>query len=160
MGNVLLIIPPGIEPRLARDEALERAARTGATLVGLVLLDPAETARVAASLDSAFMGEHVSDRVVEVLTREQRSQAEAILAAVGTQAAARGVPFTPLIEEGDPDVVCARVVRAHDIASAILVVEKRSWLSRLLSRSAGVRLPSIPDVAVTVLEESPDGESA
>lgn len=156
MGNVLLIIPPGIHPRTARDDALERAAHDGVALIGLVLLDPAETARIAASLDSAFMGERVSDRVVEVLAREQRSQAEAVLAAINSEAAARGVPFVPVIEEGDPDVVCARVVRAHDVSKAILVVEKRSWLSRILSRSAGVRLPSMANVALTVVEESPD----
>lgn len=159
-GNVLLIIPPGIQPRIACDDALERAAVSGATLVALVLLDPAETARIAASLDSAFMGERVSDRVVEVLGREQRSQAEALLATIGAAAARRGVPFVALIEEGDPDVVCARVVRAHDIARAILVVEKRSWLSRILARSAGVRLPSMANVALTVVEESPEPASA
>lgn len=153
MGNVLLIIPPGIAPRMARDHALGLAQSAAGTLVGLVLLDPAETARIAATLDSAFMGERVSDRVVEVLAREQRAQAEALLAAIATEAAARGVPFTALIEEGDPDEVCARVVRAHQIGAAVLVVEKRSWLSRILARSAAVRLPSMADVALTVMEE-------
>jgi nucleotide-binding universal stress UspA family protein len=157
MGNVLLIIPPGIQPRDARDHALGLAAADGGTLVALVLLDPAETARIAATLDSAFMGERVSDRVVEVLTREQRSQAEAILAEVGAQAATRGVPFVPLIEQGNPDEVCARIVRTHQIAAAVLVVERRSWLSRILSRSSGVRLPSMADVALTVMEEDVHG---
>ena len=156
MGNVLLIIPPGIRPCAAFGRALEQAAASGGSLVGLVLLDPAETARIAATLDSAFMGERVSDKVVEVLAREQRSQAEALLADVGAQAAARGVSFVPLIEQGDPDEVCARVVRAQQITSAVLVVERRSWLSRILSRSSGVRLPSMANVALTVIEE--DGE--
>jgi hypothetical protein len=156
MANVLLIIPPGIRPCAAFGRALEQASASGGSLVGLVLLDPAETARIAATLDSAFMGERVSDKVVEVLAREQRSQAEALLADVGAQAAARGVPFVPLIEQGDPDEVCARVVRAQQITSAVLVVERRSWLSRILSRSSGVRLPSMANVALTVIEE--DGE--
>jgi nucleotide-binding universal stress UspA family protein len=159
MSNVLLVIPPGIRPRRARDHAVEAAARSGGALVGLVVLDPAETARIAARLDSAFMGERVSDRVVEVLAHEQRSQAEAVLTAVGQQAEARGVRFTPLIEEGDPEEVWTRVVRTHQIAAAILVVEKRSWLSRILSRSAAVRLPALADVSLTVIEEPSDGEN-
>ncbi len=153
MANVLLVIPPGLRPRAARDHAIDAAARAGGTLVGLVLLDPAETARLAASLDSAFMGERVSDRVVEVLTREQRSQADALLEEIGAQAAARGVPFVPLVEEGHADEVCARVIRARQVTAAILVVEKRSWLSRILSRSSAVRLPAMANVALTVMEE-------
>src|SRR5512143_1753442 len=139
MSNVLLVIPPGIRPRAAPERALDAAARGGGTLIALVLLDPAETARIAATLDSAFMGERVSDKVVEVLSREQRNQAEALQAVIGERAKARGVPYVPLIEEGDADEVCARVVRAHHATAAILVVEKRSWLSRILSRSAGVK---------------------
>ena len=85
----MLVIPPGIRPRSARDHAIDAAAaRGGGTLIGLVLLDPAETARIAAALDSAFMGERVSDRVVEVLAGEQRSQAEAVLEEVGERARA------------------------------------------------------------------------
>lgn len=158
MVNVLLVVPPGIRPRLARDHALDAAARGGGTLIGLVLLDPAETARLAATLDSAFMGERVSDRVVEVLAREQRSQAEAVLAEIGAAAQARGVSFLPLIEEGDPDEVCARLIRTHQVAAAVLVVEKRSWLSRILSRSAAVKLPAMANCALTVMEEPGEGE--
>lgn len=157
MTNVLLVIPPGIRPRAARERAIAAAAQGGGTLVGLVLLDPAETARIAATLDSAFMGERVSDRVVEVLAREQRSQAEALLAEIGELARGRGVPFVALIEEGDPDEVCARVIRAQQVGEAILVVEKRSWLSRILSRSPAVTLPALADCPLTVIEE-PEGE--
>ncbi len=160
MSNVLLVIPPGLRPRVAREQAIDAAARTGGSLIAMVLLDPAETARLAASLDSAFMGERVSDRVVEVLTREQRNQADALLAEIGAHASARGVEFEGLVEEGDADEVCARVIRSRQIASAILVVEKRSWLSRILSRSAAVRLAAMADVALTVMEEEPNDSGA
>ena len=153
MANVLLVVPPGIRPHAAREHAIEAAARAGGTLIGLVLLDPAETARIAATLDSAFMGERVSDRVVEVLASEQRSQAEGLLAEIAARAAARGVPFVPLIEQGDADEVCARVIRAHQVTAAFLVVEKRSWLSRILARSAAVKLPAMANCALTVIEE-------
>jgi len=154
MGNVLLIIPPGVRPCVARDQALDLVGRAGAALVALVLLDPAETARIAATLDSAFMGERVSDRVVEVLAREQRGQAEALLAEVGEAAAARGVPFVALIEEGDLNDVCPRVIRSHAVTDAVLAVEKRSWLSRLLARSPGVQVPAIGNCRLTVVEEA------
>jgi hypothetical protein len=158
MGNVLLVVPPGVRPRLSRDHAIDAAAQGGGTLIGLVLLDPDEIGRIAATLDSAFMGERVSDRVVEVLASEQRSQAEAVLSEVGACARARGVPFVALIEEGDPDEVCARVIRAQQVASAVLVVEKRSWLSRILSRSSAVKMPAMADCALTVMEEAPSDD--
>jgi nucleotide-binding universal stress UspA family protein len=153
MANVLLVIPPGVRPRAARDTAIEAAARAGGTLIGLVLLDPAETARIAATLDSAFMGERVSDRVVEVLVGEQRNQAETVLAEIAAAAQARGVPFVALIEQGDADEVCARVIRTHQVSAVILVVEKRSWLSRILARSSAVKLPAMANCTLTVMEE-------
>lgn len=155
MANVLLVIPPTIRPRAALDHALELAAQAKGSLIGLVLLDPSETARIAASLDSAFMGERVSDRVIEVLAGEQRSQADATLAEIAARAQARGVPFVPLIEEGDPDTVCGKVIRTRDVGAAVLVVEKRSWLSRILSRSAAVQLPAMANCSLTVMEEDP-----
>jgi nucleotide-binding universal stress UspA family protein len=157
MSNVLLVIPPGVRPRAALDHALREAA--GGTLIGLVLLDLAENARIAASLDSAFMGERVSDRVVEVLALEQRSQADALLAEIASQAQARGVRFVPLIEAGNADEVCARVIATHQVTSAVLVAEKRSWLSRILARSPAVKLPAMANCALTVMEEEPgDGQ--
>jgi nucleotide-binding universal stress UspA family protein len=159
MSNVLLVIPPGIRPRAGAEHAIERAARRGATLIGLVLLDPAETARIAATLDSAFMGERVSDRVVEVLAREQRAQAEAVLQEIGARAGARGVPFVALIEEGDTEAVCARAVREHQVGEAVLAVARRSLLSRLLSRSAGIQLPAMANCTLTVIEEDAEGST-
>jgi nucleotide-binding universal stress UspA family protein len=153
MPNVLLVIPPGVEPRRARDQAIETARRLGGSLVALVVLDPAETARIASTLDSAFMGDRLSDRVVEVLAREARGRAEDLLATIAAEAKQRGVSFTPLVEEGDPSEVCTRVIRAQDIAVAVLVAEKRSWLSRFLSGGADVRLPALAGCEVRVVEE-------
>jgi len=99
------------------------------------------------------MGDRLSDRVVEVLAREARGRAEDLLATIAAEAKQRGVGFTPLVEEGDPSEVCARVIRAQDIAVAVLVAEKRSWLSRFLSGGADVRLPALAGCEVRVLEE-------
>jgi hypothetical protein len=78
---------------------------------------------------------------------------------VGPRAQQRGVAFVPLIEEGDPEDVCARVIARHDVTAAILVVEKRSWLSRILARSAAVKLPAMANCALTVIEEESEPSS-
>jgi nucleotide-binding universal stress UspA family protein len=153
MPNVMLVIPPGVVPQRARDQAIEAARALGGGVVALVVLDPAETARVAASLDSAFMGDQVSDRVVEVLTREARSRAEELLAALREPVVSAGLSFVGRVEEGDIGEVCAHAVRTHDVAVAIVVAERRSWLSRLLSGAADVRLPALPGCELRVLEE-------
>jgi Universal stress protein family len=153
MSNVLLVVPLGVEPRRARDYAIEQARRLRGDLIGLIVLDPAETARVASSLDSAFMGDRVSDRLVEVLAHEAHGRAEAILHAIHDEATKQGVSFTSLVEEGEPSEVCARVVRKHAVALTVLVAEKRSWLTRFLSGATEVHLPMMPGCEVRVMEE-------
>lgn len=159
MGNVLLVIPPGVRPRRGAEEAIARAVATGGSLVAVVLLDPSETARIAETLDSAFMGERVSDRLVEVLAQEQRTQADSVLGAVGEQARARGVPYVARVEQGDAEPVCARMIREHHVSDVVLLVARRSLLSRLLSRSAAVKLPALANCALTVIEEADDDAS-
>lgn len=132
---------------------MEAAKRLGGSLFAVTVLDPAEPARLASTLDSAFVGERVSDRVIEVLGREQRLQAEAALQSVAELAARAGVPFHVLIEDGDPEEVCRRVIRQNGIGHAILVAERRSWLTRLLSRSAAVKLPALAGCEVRVMEQ-------
>jgi nucleotide-binding universal stress UspA family protein len=153
MKNVLLIIPPGVKPRTALDEAIGVVRETRGSLVALVILDPTEAARIAATLDSAFMGERVSDRLVEVLAREHRSRAEDLLQDIGARAAEAGVSFVPLVESGDPSEVCTRVIRTYQVQLAVLAAERRSWLARFLSRSAAVKLPALAGCEVKVMEE-------
>lgn len=158
MSKILLIIPPGVRPDASTRYAIEAARREGSSLVAVVVLDQAETARIAATLDGAFMGERVSDRVVEVLAREQHTRAETLLDSIGEQARGAGIEFVPLIEEGDPSAVCSRIVQRYQIAAAVLAVERRSWLARFLSRSANVKLPTVAGCEVNVIEEDEAGE--
>jgi hypothetical protein len=58
-----------------------------------------------------------------------------------------------MIEEGDPGEICAALVREHEIATAVLVAEKRSWLTRFLSRSAPLNLPTLAGCEVKVMED-------
>lgn len=153
MKNVLLVIPPGIRANHGLDYALQRATREKAGLIALVTLDPKETARIASRLDSAFMGERVSDRIVEVLAREQHSRAEEMLAEIGARVRAAGLEFTPLIETGDASEVCGAVIRRHQVGCAVLVAEKRSWLTKLLSRSQTVQVPALAGCEFKIVEE-------
>jgi len=160
MQNVLLVIPPGIRPRKSLEYALQRAAREGAGLVALVVLDPKETARIAARLDSAFMGERVSDRIVEVLGREQHARAEELLAEIGERARSAGLTFLPVIETGDASELCSAAIRRHEVGCAVLVAEKRSWLTKLLSRSQTVHIPTLAGCEIKVVEEDEDDDEA
>lgn len=154
MSNVLLVTSPAIDAPNALAYALRRAKELGAGLVGLAVLDPDVTQRVAAALSNVgFVGEKVSESVVDTLAREQRTQAEALLKRIAEEAGRAGIAFTALVEEGDPGEVCGRVIRTHRVQAAVLVAEKRSWLTRFLSRSAAVRLPSLAGCEVKVMEE-------
>ncbi len=159
MKNVLLVIPPGVQPRVGFRHALHRAAELGTKIVALVILDPKEMVRIASRLDSAFMGERVGDSVIEALAREQQVRAEALLQDITTCAKKWGVEVIPLVESGDTPEVCAHVIRQHDVDYAVLLAERRSWLTRLLSRSSEVQIPAFEGCEFKVVEEEgSDGE--
>jgi hypothetical protein len=153
-NNVLLVVAPGYEAPRATAYALERARQANGRLIALAVLDPEAHHAVAKTLsDVGFVGERVSEDVVEALEGERRTFAEEQLRQIGEAAAREGVSFSGLVEEGEPTEVCERVARAHGVGFAVLVAEKRSWVTRFLSRSAPVRLPSLADCEVKVLED-------
>lgn len=154
MKNVLLVVAPGYDAPNAVAYALGRARDAGGGLVALGILDPEAHARVAATLtDSAFVGERVSENLIEALEKEQRGLVEAQVRQVAEEATGQGVACTPLVEQGEPSEVCRRVVAGHGIGVAVLVAEKRSWVTRFLSRSAPVRVPNLPGCEVKVMED-------
>ncbi len=153
MKNVLLVIPPGVKPKAGFHHALHRAAEMGTKLVALVILDPTEMARIASRLDSAFMGERVGDRVIQALAREQQVRAEDLLADIATCAKKWGVEVVPLVESGDTSEVCERIIRQNEVGYAVLLAERRSWLTRLLSRSSEVQIPAFEGCEIKVVEE-------
>jgi nucleotide-binding universal stress UspA family protein len=154
MKTVLLVTSPTTEAPNAVAYALRRAKEAGAQLLAAVILDADLPQRVAATLtNEAFVGEKVSDSVVEILAREQRARAEAVVAEIATQAQRAAVPFEALIESGDASEVCGRLIPARDVSLAVLVAEKHSWLTRFLSRAAAVRLPALAGCEVQVMDE-------
>ena len=110
--------------------------------------------RVTSALsDVGFVGEHVGNQVLETIRHEYRTRSEALLRSVAEQAKQEGVAVTPMIEEGDTGEICARLIRTHQIGTAVLVAERQSWLTRFLSRSAAVKLPALSGCDVRVMEE-------
>lgn len=154
MDNVLLVTPAGKEPQRAIATAIELARQRGGALVVLAVLDPGVPAYAASTLtDVGFMGEEVSEQVSDAIAREHRSCAAALLHAVAERAKKKGVTVTPIIEQGDIGEICSRVIRTHQVGIAVLVAEKRSWLTRFLSHSAAVHLPALSGCEVRVMEE-------
>ncbi len=154
MKNVLLVTSPVTEAPNAVAYALRRVKELGGGLLALAVLDPDLAQRVAATLDNVgFVGERVSDNVVDALAREQRGHAEALLSQIAEQAKAEGIAVTALIETGDPSEVCRRIIETHNVQCAVLVAERSSWLTRLLSRAATVKLPALAGCEVKVMED-------
>ncbi len=154
MHNVLIVIPAGTEPQHAMRAALELAREKGGQLVALVVIPPDIAGRVTSTLsDVGFLGEQVGTQVGAALEHEYRTRSEALLRGFVDEARPQGVEVVPLVEAGDTGEICARIIRTYGIEAAILVAERRSWLTRFLSRSASVRLPAFAGCEVRVMEE-------
>lgn len=154
MQNVLLVIPAGKEPQRAVSAAIELARQRRGTLIALVVLDPSVPTYAASTLtDVGFMGEEVGEHVSEALAHEYRTRSESLLHAVTERAKTEGVVVTPIIEQGDIGEICRRVIRTHQVRTAVVVAEKRSWLARFLSHSVVVQLPALSGCEVHVMEE-------
>ena len=154
MRNVLLVIPAGKEPQEAIGTAVELARQRGATLVAVVVLDADLPSQVANRLtEVGFMGEQIGKQVRDAIAHEYHGRATALLQALAERANKEGVPVIPLIEQGDTGEICSRIIRTHQIGTAVLVAEKRSWLTRFLSHSAAVKLPALAGCEVRVMEE-------
>jgi nucleotide-binding universal stress UspA family protein len=154
MRNVLLVVAPGYEAPNALAYAVARAREFGGKLVALAVLDPDANKQVSSTLSNVgFVGGRVREDLVEALEKEQRTVAEMQVQVAAEEARRRGIASSVLIEEGDPSEVCARVVREHAIGLAVLVAERRSWVTRFLSRSAPVRLPTFAGCEIKVMED-------
>ncbi|MFQ5664988.1 MAG: universal stress protein [Candidatus Binatia bacterium] len=153
MNNVLLVTSPGRDVSKAITYALQRAREIDGSLVALAVLDPERPRRIARTLTNVgFVGEKVSDSVVDTVAREQQAQADTLLKEIAARARDAGITCTSLIEEGDPSEVCSRIIQTHNVRAAVLVAEKRSWLTRFLSRAAAVKLPAFAGCEVKVME--------
>jgi nucleotide-binding universal stress UspA family protein len=122
-------------------------------LIVAATLDPERVDRVSRRLmDSAFLGDKISDDVGETLERQCCHQAETLAAGVVAQAQQDGISAEGRVEVGNPTEICTRIARLEDIALVLVAAERQSWLTRLVSGGA-VRLPELPQCEVRVIEE-------
>ena len=153
MSNVLLLIPVDRRAERATAEALAQARALGGRLIVTVVIDPELMDRVSTRLDEVgLMGERVGEGVRSALEREYQTRAAEIIAQVRRAAEPLAVAVDSAVEKGDPTEICTRVARAHQVALALLVAERRSWLTRLLSGGAA-RVPDLPGCEMRVVEE-------
>ena len=156
MANVLLLLPLDANARTASREAIAAAKERSGRLIIAVVLQPELVEKVSSALtDNAFMGEKLSDRLAETLLRDHRTRAEALAAEIAAEARVEGVETEQVFEEGDPAEICRRLVPLHSIGLAVLVAERRSWLTRLLSRHP-LELPTLAGCEARVFEEDED----
>lgn len=154
MKHVLLVLPPESDAPKSTSYALDEAARRGASLAAVALLDADLAGRVTSTLANVgFVGEKVCGSVSETLAREQRANAERVLERVGAESRARSIPFSAAIENGDLGDVVGRVSRERDVDLVVVAAERRSLLGRFLSRAAATRLPSLAGCEVKLIEE-------
>jgi hypothetical protein len=104
-------------------------------------------------IDIGMLAEKITDQVAETVEREHRIRAEALLRDIIEQARARGIAARTAIETGDPGEACRKLVAAADVSTAVVVTEKRSWLSRLLTVGQPLRLPALGGCEVVLVGE-------
>ena len=91
MNNVLIVLSPTTDAPAAVAYALRRAKELRGELVGLVTLRPDAAQQIATTLaDKAFIGEKVSEDVIDALEREQRTQPKAAFEPIAIQARRKG----------------------------------------------------------------------
>ncbi len=154
MSDVLLLVPPDRQVTSAISTALDLAAGRGAGLIAAVVIDVDATERLSSRMiDVGLLAEKVTDQFSETLTREHHVRSEALLADIAAQAAARGIACRTLHEHGDPGEVCRRLVEEARVAVAVISVERRSWVARLLARGEPVRAPVLGGCEIVLVEE-------
>lgn len=153
MAHVLLVMAADHQSQRAATEAVALARSQNAALTVAVIIDPTVMERVSHNLDeTGLAGEKIGDGVREVLLREYRARASMAVEAATDLACAQGVTVKGIVEEGDPTEIGTHLARSLSATAVVLVAERRSWLSRLLSDSA-IHMPDLPGCEVRVIEE-------
>ena len=154
MSDVLLLVPPDRQITDAIATALDLAASRRAGLIAVVVIDADASVRLASRMiDVGLLPEKVTDQFSETLAREHQIRAEALLGEIRERAEARDIACQTAIETGDPGEICRRTVASADVAIAVLVAEKRSWIGRFLARGQPLRPPDLGGCEVLVVDE-------
>lgn len=111
MAHILMVLSTTCTSPRTVDFALKLALAEGAEVTGLFVLDPKVPERTMNQLsDSGFVGDMPSHQVKRVIEAEYRTQAEARLREAAERCRQAGVPFTPMLREGDFTATCLQVL--------------------------------------------------
>jgi nucleotide-binding universal stress UspA family protein len=154
MSAVLLLVPADRQVTSAIETALDLAARREASLVAAVVVDDAAAGRLSSRMiDVGLLAEKITDQVSEALMREHQVRGQALLREIAERARARGIPCRTTLEIGDPGEICRVLAQREDCAVAVVVTEKRSWVTRIFAGGQPLEVPAFGGCAVVPVEE-------
>lgn len=152
--NILLLLSTSRTSEKALDFAVETAKREKASLIALYLLETELANEVFDKFsDIGFIGDKPSMQLSEAITKEYRQRGYEELGRVQIKAMEEGVPFEPLMEQGDYVEKILEVIRDRDIDMAVAVRRKPSTLLKYFSRSVADELAEKAPCKVHVFEE-------
>jgi nucleotide-binding universal stress UspA family protein len=152
--NILLVLSTSRTSEKALDFAVETAKREKASLVALYLVETELANEVFDRFsDIGFIGDRPSMQLSEAITKEYRQRGYEELGRVQIKAMEEGVPFEPLMEQGDYVEKILEVIRDRDIDMAVAVRRKPSTLLKYFSRSVADELAEKAPCKVHVFDE-------
>jgi nucleotide-binding universal stress UspA family protein len=152
--NILLVLSTSRTSEKALDFAVKTAKREKASLVALYLLETELANEVFDRFsDIGFIGDRPSMQLSEAITKEYRQRGYEELGRVQIKAMEEGVPFEPLMEQGDYVEKILEVIRDRDIDMAVAVRRKPSTLLKYFSRSVADELAEKAPCKIHVFEE-------
>jgi nucleotide-binding universal stress UspA family protein len=136
MNAVLLLLTPESRPNRALDRAIQRAKEQQAVLLAVVVLPGRHLDELAEQLiDRGFVGEKLSEEVIEHVRQEQHAVAEEILASVREKAEREGVVVETQVIEGELPEACEAAQARFSSVHTVLPVPARAWFERLWRRA-------------------------
>jgi nucleotide-binding universal stress UspA family protein len=138
----------------ALDLAVTTAKKERATLFALYLLETELANEVFDRFsDIGFIGDRPSMQLSEAIIKEYRQRGYEELGRVQIKAMEEGVPFEPLMEQGDYVGKILEVIRDRNIDMAVAVRRKPNPLLKYFSRSVADELAEQAPCKVYVFEE-------
>lgn len=155
MKAVLLVLSPESLPNRALQRACALAKQLQATLFAVVVLPARHLEALAGQLiDSGFVGEKLSEDVLEHVRREQFAMAEELLHDVREAAAGQGIEVVTEVVEGDPRDACEWGLTRASIVRAVVPVRARAWLERFWRRRESLDWAQDLECEIEQVEES------
>jgi nucleotide-binding universal stress UspA family protein len=126
--NILLVLSTSRTSEKALDFAVETAKREKASLVALYLLETELANEVFDRFsDIGFIGDRPSMQLSEAITKEYRQRGYEELGRVQIKAMEEGVPFEPLMEQGDYVEKILEVIRDRDRLARSMFLKSRGF---------------------------------